>query len=72
MKRIIIESTDPMDSEVDIEEKLEKAVETIRLQREQKEFTDLFLKEKKAQADQVVSKVLDSMVDRVSEVILGS
>lgn len=72
MKRIIIESTDPMDSEVDIEEKLEKAVETIRLQREQKEFTDLFLKEKKAQADQIVSKVLDSMVDRVSEVILGS
>lgn len=72
MKRIIIESTDPMDSEVDIEEKLEKAVETIRLQREQKEFTDLFLKEKKAQADQIVSKVLDSMVDRISEVILGS
>ena len=71
MKRIIIESTNPMDSEVDIEEKLEKAVETIRLQREQKELTDLFLKEKKAQADQIVSKVLDSMVDRISEVILG-
>ena len=59
-----------MDSEVDIEEKLEKAVDAIQLQREQKEPVDAFLKAKKAQADQIVSKVLGSMVEKISEIFL--
>ena len=59
-----------MDSEVDIEEKLEKAVDAIQLQREQKEPADAFLKAKKAQADRIVSKVLGSMVEKISEIFL--
>lgn len=71
MSKIVIESTNKSDSVTDIEEKLEKAVDSIRLQREKKEFSDVFLKAKKDQADKVVSAVFDSMISEIAEVLKG-
>ena len=72
MSKIVIESTNKSDSVTDIEEKLEKAVDSIRLQREKKEFSDVFLKAKKDQADKVVSLVFENMVSEIAEVLKGS
>lgn len=69
MSKLIIESSDKNDSVTDIEEKLEKAVESIRLQREKKEFSDIFLKSEKDKADKVVSAVFDSMISEISKVL---
>ena len=71
MKKIIIESSNKNDTVTDIEEKLEKAVSSIRLQRENKQFSDIFLKQQKDQADKVVSKVFDSMIEEISDVLIG-
>lgn len=71
MSKIVIESTNKSDSVTDIEEKLEKAVDSIRLQREKKEFSDIFLKSKKDQADKVVSAVFENMVSEIAEVLKG-
>lgn len=71
MSKIVIESTNKSDSVTDIEEKLEKAVDSIRLQREKKEFSDVFLKSKKDQADNVVSTVFENMVSEIAEVLKG-
>ena len=71
MSKIVIESTNKSDSVTDIEEKLEKAVDSIRLQREKKEFSDVFLKSKKDQADNVVSAVFENMVSEIAEVLKG-
>lgn len=71
MSKIIIESSDKNDSVTDIEEKLEKAVDTIRLQRERKEFTDVFLKSQKDQADKIVASVFESMISEISKVLKG-
>lgn len=71
MSKIIIESSDKNDSVTDIEEKLEKAVDTIRLQRERKEFTDVFLKAQKDQADKIVASVFESMISEISKVLKG-
>lgn len=71
MSKIVIESTNKSDSVTDIEEKLEKAVDSIRLQREKKEFSDVFLKAKKDQADKVVSAVFDNMISEIAEVLKG-
>lgn len=71
MSKIVIESTNKSDSVTDIEEKLEKAVDSIRLQREKKEFSDVFLKSKKDQADNVVSSVFENMVSEIAEILKG-
>ena len=42
MSKIIIESTNKNDSVTDIEEKLEKAYTSIRMQRENKQFSDVY------------------------------
>ena len=69
MSKITIESTNSKDSIVDIEEKLEKAVEMLRLQRERKEFSDVFLKAEKDQADKIVSAVFNSMIDEIEKIL---
>ena len=69
MSKITIESTNSKDSIVDIEEKLEKAVEMLKLQRERKEFSDVFLKTEKDQADKIVSAVFSSMVDEIEKIL---
>lgn len=70
MSKIIIESSNPLDSAVDIEEKLEKAVNSIKLQRERKEFNDDFLRAEKHKADQIVKDVFRSMVDEISDILM--
>lgn len=67
--RIIIESSNIADTPVDIEEKLEKAVSAIREQRENKQFTDVFLREIKEQADIVVNKLFSNMVSEINSVL---
>lgn len=69
MSKITIESTNSKDSIVDIEEKLEKAVEMLKLQRERKEFSDVFLKAEKDKADKIVSAVFSSMVDEIEKIL---
>ena len=44
MSTLVIESTNKHDTEVDIEEKLQKAVDTLQMQRENKQFPDVFLR----------------------------
>ena len=69
MKKLVIESTDKNDTITDIEEKLEKALSSIKLQRENKQFSDVFLKAQKDRADNIVSKVFDNMVTEISNVL---
>lgn len=69
MSKLIIESSNTNDSVADIEEKLEKAVEMIKLQRERKEFSDVFLKSEKDKADAIVTKVFDSMLGEIEKVL---
>ena len=69
MSKITIESTNSKDSIVDIEEKLEKAVDMLKLQRERKEFSDVFLKAEKDKADKIVSAVFSSMVDEIEKIL---
>lgn len=71
MSKIIIESTNKSDSVTDIEEKLEKAYTSIQMQRENKQFSDVFLKSQKDKADKVVSSVFSSMIEEISEVLKG-
>lgn len=68
-KQLVIQSTDARDTPVDIEEKLEKAVSAIRMQREQKEFSDLFLRDQKKAADKVVHAVFSNMVEEIAKVL---
>ena len=70
-QRLIIESTNPNDSIIDIEEKLEKAVNSIQLQRENKQFSDVFLKQRKDESDRIVKKVVDNMFNEIEKVIQG-
>ena len=69
MSKITIESTNSKDSIVDIEEKLEKAVDMLKLQRERKEFSDVFLKAEKDKADKIVSAIFSSMVDEIEKIL---
>lgn len=69
MSKITIESTNSKDSIVDIEEKLEKAVDMLKLQRERKEFSDVFLKSEKDKADKIVSAIFSSMVDEIEKIL---
>ena len=69
MSKITIESTNSKYSIVDIEEKLEKAVDMLKLQRERKEFSDVFLKAEKDKADKIVSAIFSSMVDEIEKIL---
>ena len=70
MSRLVIESTNKNDTDVDIEEKLQKAVDTLQMQRENKQFPDVFLRARKDKADKVVDQVFNSMIEEIAGVIL--
>ena len=72
MSKLIVESTNKHDSPADIEDKLEKAYTSIQLQRERKEFRDVFLKSKKDKADGVIASLFNNMIDEISEVLKGN
>lgn len=69
MSQIIIESSNPNDTPAEIEVKLEKAARTIKLQRENKQFTDSFLKARKTTADRIVTAVFQNMIKEIEQVI---
>lgn len=69
MSQIIIESSNPKDTPAEIEVKLEKAARTIKLQRENKQFTDSFLKARKTTADRIVTAVFQNMIKEIEQVI---
>ena len=69
MSKLIIESTDKNDTQVDIEEKLLKAAKSIQLQRENKVLHENYLKEQKDAADKIVKQVLQNMVSEISEIL---
>ena len=62
LSKIMIESTDKNDTAVDIEEKLEKAVDSIKLQRENKQFRDVYLKTQKDKSDKIVNAVFNNLL----------
>lgn len=68
-QKIIIQSTNKADSPVDIEDKIEKAMTSIQMQRENKQFTDVYLKKRKDESDVIVKKVLSNMLDEIAEVL---
>ena len=70
MSTLVIESTNKHDTEVDIEEKLQKAVDTLQMQRENKQFPDVFLRAREDKADKVVDQVFNSMIEEIAGVIL--
>nr|DAN40031.1 MAG TPA: hypothetical protein [Herelleviridae sp.] len=69
MSKLIVESSNILDTPADIEDKIEKAYNSIQLQRDKKEFSDVYLKSKKDKLSQLVTKLLHSMIDEVSEVL---
>lgn len=69
MSKLIIESSNKQDSPADIEDKLEKAFTSIQMQREKKEFSDVYLKSQKDRADKVVSSLFNNMIEEISEVL---
>lgn len=69
MSQIIIESSNPNDTPAEIEMKLEKAARTIKLQRENKQFMDSFLKSKKVAADKIVASIFQNMLKEIEQVI---
>lgn len=69
MQTIEVLSTNPSDTPGDIEEKLLKAANSIKLQREKKQFTDVFLKKRKDESDEIFRKVMANMLDEISEVL---
>lgn len=68
-QKIIIQSMNKSDSPVDIEDKIEKAMTSIQMQRENKQFTDVYLKKRKDESDVIVKKVLSNMLDEIAEVL---
>lgn len=72
MSKLVIESTNKADTAVDIEEKLQKAVDTLQMQRENKQFPDVFLLARKTKADKVVDSVFNNMFDEIAAVLEGN
>lgn len=69
MSKLVVKSSDSSDSPADIEDKLEKAFNSIQLQRDKKEFSDVFLKSEKDKADSIILKVFDSLVSELANVL---
>ena len=72
MTKLIVESSDPNDTPEDIEEKLQKAADSIRLKRESgMVFEDPYLQEQKTQADHIVTTAVDAMIEDIIHLIGG-
>lgn len=69
MSKLVIESSNKQDSAADIEDKLEKAYTSIQMQREKKEFSDIYLKARKDTVDKQVSALFSNMIEEISEVL---
>jgi hypothetical protein len=71
MSNITIESSNPHDTPVEIEEKLEKAYTAVKNNREanHRDFNDRYLQSKKVTADMVVTKVFKNMISEINTVL---
>lgn len=69
MSRIIIESSNPSDTQADIEDKLYKANRSVQIERESHGLTDPYLRSKSDNLDNIISRVIDSMVEKVAGII---
>ena len=68
-QKIEIVSTDINDTPGDIEEKLLKAAKAVELKRENKQFTDVFLRERKDKSTDAFRKVIGHMMNEIYQVI---
>ena len=69
MSKLVVKSSDANDSPADIEDKLEKAFNSIQLQRDKKEFSDVFLKSEKDKADSIILNVFESLISELANVL---
>lgn len=69
MAKLVVKSSDSSDSPADIEDKLEKAFNSIQLQRDKKEFSDVFLKSEKDKADSIILNVFESLISELANVL---
>ena len=69
--KITVVSSNKADTPLDIEEKLQKAVATMKEQQESREIPDLFLKTQHQAAAKIVDQVLESMLSEIAEVLNG-
>lgn len=70
-RQIVVTSSNKLDTPLDIEEKLQKAVTIMKEQQESREIPDLFLKTQHQTAAKVVDQVLESMLSEIAEVLNG-
>ena len=68
---MMIVSSDSKDTPLDIEEKLQKAVATLKEQQESREIPDLFLKSHYQTTSVLIDQIYQSMLDEISEVLTG-
>lgn len=68
MQKVIIKSLNNSSPEA-IEETLEKALNSLQLQREKQQIPDRYLKQKKALSDKLVSAVFDNMLTEIADVL---
>ena len=57
-------------SPADAEIRLEKAVESIKLDREQKVLPEPYLKDKKDTMDSYVAKIFENMIEEIAKVVV--
>ena len=69
MSKLVVKSSNINDSPADIEDKLEKAFNSIQLQRDKQEFSDVFLKSEKDKADSIILNVFESLISELANVL---
>lgn len=70
-RQIVVTSSNKSDTSVDIEEKLQKAVSTIKQQQESRQIPDIFLKTQHHTAAKIVDQVMTSMLDEIAGILTG-
>lgn len=70
-RQIVVTSSNKSDTPVDIEEKLQKAVSTIKQQQESRQILDVFLKTQHHTTSKIVDQVMTSMLNEITNVLTG-
>lgn len=68
MQKIIIKSLNN-DSPEAIEETLEKALNSLQINREKQQIPDKYLKQKKLASDKIVSMLFSNMISEIAKVL---
>lgn len=67
MKKIIFESSNTTDTPADIEDKILKAAESLKIQREKAPLKEPALQEEKVRTDNIISKVFSHMIQEIDK-----